>query len=437
MDDRSRYIWDRSGRQDPELARLEARLRRFAYDAPLDRRRIQAARRGDTLRRGTRRLVQLLAVALLATAATWTISLTARGPQLYVGGDALVDDIALRDGNRIMRTESWEKVAPERARVDSTAQGVTTEPFVTEMAAADGRRALLVTASPAGNPKRLWPLTPAEISSGHLAYEAKVLLTSTGPAGLVVGMVQDGGDAVDYDKGAVIFSNGRIRAWATDIDCGAYEAHRWYRVKVSLDLERNRQDVWIDGRLVAHDVPLTGGTELLREHPDWTETRAARDFEHFGIGGVYDATTLVQTHEPLPIVSHTGNEYVFRLDGAISGWRPTGIQLQPGDKVRITADPGQSIRYAGKSAPARTNPDGWLLQQSDPAGSRFLQESRFPVPAPAAWFGSLVARVGDGEGFFVGSSSEFSVHRGGELWLAYNDNYAKDNSGEILVSLIR
>jgi hypothetical protein len=106
-------------------------------------------------------------------------------------------------------------------------------------------------------------------------------------------------------------------------------------------------------------------------------------------------------------------------------WTDTGIDLNQGDQVTITAsgtikiepsDPGKTP--AG--APSCVGPTG---RKIDPTSETWL------TPGLTCW--SLVGRIGDGAPFQLGTNVSFSVETAGRLYLGVNDENGRfgNNSG--------
>jgi hypothetical protein len=98
-------------------------------------------------------------------------------------------------------------------------------------------------------------------------------------------------------------------------------------------------------------------------------------------------------------------------------WTDTGITLQAGDTLDITAS-GQIFYASDRTA---------VAQAAGAAGHRASAAS----PVPDAEIGALVGRIGNGPVFLIGSElSRYRPQTGGRLYLRVNDDYLNDNSGE-------
>jgi hypothetical protein len=109
----------------------------------------------------------------------------------------------------------------------------------------------------------------------------------------------------------------------------------------------------------------------------------------------------------------------------------TGVDIQAGQAVRVTAS-GQA-GYGNDGGPGwsgypDTNPDGDRYLNGQPLGRKFDPSAVLP----SAPIGALLARIGSGPWFLVGSSASFTASAGGQLYLLYNDatwGYANNSGG--------
>lgn len=116
-------------------------------------------------------------------------------------------------------------------------------------------------------------------------------------------------------------------------------------------------------------------------------------------------------------------------------WTETGIVLQPGQSVTVTATGeivGCEPRRGEPGVQAQVGPEGTFLFSDDAA------DREFPLPAagggPAPCYG-LIARIGDGPPFFVGRAHSWIADRGGPLQLGINDFDVSDNAGHFLANV--
>jgi hypothetical protein len=140
-------------------------------------------------------------------------------------------------------------------------------------------------------------------------------------------------------------------------------------------------------------------------------------------------------------------EHVFRVPARLEGGIDTGLLVQPGQRLNISAAGMVSL----DSYHHFTNPDGYLC---DEAGRRLLH----PTMRTTLWYaaeghylhgtdgphraGALIGWIGEwqeGEAFYIGSANEIEISREGKLFLAVNDLRGAygDNSGafEVKVSI--
>ena len=116
-------------------------------------------------------------------------------------------------------------------------------------------------------------------------------------------------------------------------------------------------------------------------------------------------------------------------------WTDTQYTIRHGQTLTITAS-GDIIACSpgpgDKHAVAEVGPEGTYLFPDDAV------DREFPLPAgsqgPAPCYG-LIARIGDGDPFFVGRGRSFTADRSGPLQLGVNDYDVSDNAGQFLVDV--
>jgi serine/threonine protein kinase len=117
---------------------------------------------------------------------------------------------------------------------------------------------------------------------------------------------------------------------------------------------------------------------------------------------------------------------------------PTGLRARSGEAIEISATGTASYGYQGATADndltgmSGVDPDGNLVLDGAPRPRKYDALALLP----AAPVGALIARVGAGPWFLVGSTWSGNTPTGGALWLAFNDvpgSYG-DNSGTYLVT---
>lgn len=356
------------------------------------------------------------------------------------------DNLALYDGTHLLWSEAFENTPegsytspPMRSifpapDIPMTPGGAVPQALAASFAGPEGGKQSLLSISVPGRARIDGvDLTRAQVSSGKLRYRASVYLNSADERGAIVGLKQEAGEPGRwYDKAAVLFVHGEIRAWSSDRLLGFYVPERWYDVDVTVDLAAHTMSVSIDGRAIADSLPIMGAGALAGEHKDWDEPKTWEGFDHFAFGGVFFPSPAPLDNSPLERVSASAHQLTYRLDGAKSGWHDTECDLKPGDQVELTATGEVLCALPG---PAKTNPDGCQLLAPDPCAARTKASLRTPVAAPSAWLGSLVARIGDGPGFLVGQHLLLEADRAGRLSFAYNDSYFGDNQGSFTVTV--
>jgi len=104
-------------------------------------------------------------------------------------------------------------------------------------------------------------------------------------------------------------------------------------------------------------------------------------------------------------------------------WTPTGIRVNQGDALRLTAS--GEIRFTG-------NP-------SDRAGVAGSPDHKFVAgsPLPSALAGALIGRIDNGLPFGIGDQSSIIAPASGLLYLGTNDDNVADNTGQFQVAISR
>jgi hypothetical protein len=106
-------------------------------------------------------------------------------------------------------------------------------------------------------------------------------------------------------------------------------------------------------------------------------------------------------------------------------WTATGVFLNAGAVVKISASGGVSFSIGSESRPPTGDPPDCLTVANGPYGWRAAPYVANQLPC-----NSLLARVGDkGIIFYVGAGTTFKAATPGQLYLGVNDNVFGDNSG--------
>jgi Protein kinase domain len=103
-----------------------------------------------------------------------------------------------------------------------------------------------------------------------------------------------------------------------------------------------------------------------------------------------------------------------------TGWTDTGITVQAGDRLSITAAGEIYVAAVSASEGPGGNP------ACTPATTYPAQSAQFPAPGLPCW--SLIGRIGGGAPFEVGSSAQLTA-TSGELYLGVDDDSFTGNSG--------
>lgn len=109
-------------------------------------------------------------------------------------------------------------------------------------------------------------------------------------------------------------------------------------------------------------------------------------------------------------------------------WTDSGLFLVAGDTVRVVAS---GIINNGSIYPqiADNGPAGQGVVTADGGCTAAVTPQRgFLAPGLPCW--SLIARVGSGAPFWVGTASTWTVHSPGELWFGVNNNVFGTSRGE-------
>lgn len=108
-------------------------------------------------------------------------------------------------------------------------------------------------------------------------------------------------------------------------------------------------------------------------------------------------------------------------------WTDTGITVKKGDRVSFISN-GQITIASGP------NPE--FIATADGSGTFTAPRTGYPVPALPV--GGLIARVGNGAAFPIGSNSQaITMPANGRLYVGVNDDQFGDNSGAFAVTIRR
>jgi hypothetical protein len=124
----------------------------------------------------------------------------------------------------------------------------------------------------------------------------------------------------------------------------------------------------------------------------------------FGLPALHGATAGIPTIKDVP---------------ANQQWTDSGVDLQPGQRIRITAS-GEISSTQG----VRNGPEG---SSRDPNAISLLPEEQHAA---------LIAKVGEGYPFLVGSGTSYQAGGRGRLYLGVNDLAVTDNTGYYRVEIV-
>jgi eukaryotic-like serine/threonine-protein kinase len=122
---------------------------------------------------------------------------------------------------------------------------------------------------------------------------------------------------------------------------------------------------------------------------------------------------------PTPNITAPASAYTRTVSGS-QEWADTGITVQAGQQLTVTAS---GVIYVGATSTSES-PAG--IPGCTPAASYPAQSAQFPAPSLTCW--SLIARIGDGAPFEVGSSAQLTA-ASGDLYLGINGDSFSGNSG--------
>ncbi len=214
---------------------------------------------------------------------------------------------------------------------------------------------------------------------------------------------------------------------------GRVERSEWHASRDAFDwLDRNNDNVLSRAEVVGDDVgqsDLFGGLDANRDDvitsDEWQWSR--RSFASQDQNGDGQLTRRELTNTELqnqrttggavgtsgPAVGTSGRMIVVQ---AARGWIDTGINVQRGDRISIEASGTVTLSNNGSDI-------------AEPAGSRNGRRAE-AAPLRDDPAGALIARIDNGAPMFVGSRRTFATTDTGRLYLAVNDDFFQDNTGE-------
>ena len=140
---------------------------------------------------------------------------------------------------------------------------------------------------------------------------------------------------------------------------------------------------------------------------------------------IFATLTLAVRSEALS----TPRDYSFTIS-TTQPWTDTGVDLQAGELLEITATPAPAA--TGSSAPSGAT----SADSCDPRGVTGSTETDTSLPVPAAPAGALIARLqARGEAVLVGDSRRLTVNAPGHLFFGVNAQNPPDCTGNFAVKV--
>jgi hypothetical protein len=173
-----------------------------------------------------------------------------------------------------------------------------------------------------------------------------------------------------------------------------------------------------DGQIVIGQLTDVGGSSPLRL--SFSVNGANRDIQSNAVARIVLARPNDAPATPAPSNPSTGGSTSPQglSVSAQQAWTPTGIIVSRGETLTISAT-GDINFGAGTSS------------------SNGSSERSTANPVPAYGTGALVARIGNGKPFAIGSQMQFQAPAAGQLFLGINDTHVQDNSGAFEVQIQR
>lgn len=210
------------------------------------------------------------------------------------------------------------------------------------------------------------------------------------------------------------------------------ERAEWHGTRDAFDwLDRNN-DGWLSraetvgneetrtaDRFSSIDVDRSGAIE--RDEWHWSarsfETRDRNDDGRLTRAELGDASAPTGT-------TGRGRDTQVVVVSAQTRWTDTGVDVEAGDRIELSADGRVTLSGNANSADAAT-------AAGSVSGRRAGQ-----APLPEMPAGALIARINNSVPFYVGDRHTVSrAQTSGRLYLTVNDDYLGDNNGEFRVTI--
>jgi hypothetical protein len=170
-----------------------------------------------------------------------------------------------------------------------------------------------------------------------------------------------------------------------------------------------------DGQIIEGRLTDIGGTSPLRLTIDTPS--GTRNVESSQVAQVH--LRKVESQSQSDVAATAGSSDVSITVPANQPWTEANVTVARGDRVRFVGS-GDIMVAPGASGGV--------------AGAEIKPAGRLPVPrAPV---GALIARIGNGQPFLIGSSQEVRpMLAAGRIYLGINDEHFEDNTGEFRVTI--
>jgi hypothetical protein len=172
-----------------------------------------------------------------------------------------------------------------------------------------------------------------------------------------------------------------------------------------------------DGQIVTGQLTDVGGSSPLRL--SFSVNGANRDIQSNAVARIVLARPNDAPAASIPSNPSIGNTSPQGVSvSAQQAWTPTGVIVARGETVTVSAT-GDINFGAGTSS------------------SNGSSERNAANPVPTVGTGALIARIGNGQPFPIGSQTRFQAPAAGQLFLGINDTHVQDNDGTYQVQIQR
>ena len=207
---------------------------------------------------------------------------------------------------------------------------------------------------------------------------------------------------------------------------GRVERSEWHASRDAFDwLDRNNDGVLSRTEVVGEDVEqsdLFGGLDANNDEvitPDewqWSRRSFARQDQNGDGQLTRRELTNAELQSQETSVGAVGTSGRAVVVEAARGWVDTGIDVRLGDRISIDASGTVTLSNNGSDF-------------AEPAGSRLGRRAE-SAPLRNDPAGALIARINTGAPLLIGNRRTFAAADSGRLYLAVNDDFFDDNTGE-------